>query len=71
MPVYEYSCEVCGTRFEEYLAASTAPPPPCAACGSLAVRRLLSRFATEWKPSIVNWHRVGASWGQKPAKKVF
>ena len=71
MPVYEYRCEACGTRFEEYLPASTAPQPPCAGCGSAAVSRLLSRFATEWKPSIVNWHRLGAGWGEKPAKKVF
>jgi putative FmdB family regulatory protein len=71
MPIYEYRCEACGERFEEYLNASTAPPPPCTACGSDKVERLWSSFGTEWKPSIVNWHRVGSSWGAKPPKKNF
>ena len=71
MPIYEYRCEACKEAFEEYLPASTAPAPPCPACGSTRVDRRWSSFATEWKPSIVNWHRVGASWGAKPPKKNF
>jgi putative FmdB family regulatory protein len=57
VPIYEYRCLQCEERFEELLQAS-ADPPPCRKCGSLEVVRLLSAFATEWKPSIVNWHRV-------------
>lgn len=57
MPIYEYRCESCSARFEE-LVSATAPPPPCPKCGSIEVRRLLSTFATEWRPSIVNWHRM-------------
>ena len=70
MPIYEYRCGRCGERFEEYLAQSTAPAPACPACESPSVERLISGFATEWKPSIVNWHRMG-KWGPKPPKKVF
>jgi putative FmdB family regulatory protein len=70
MPLYEYRCERCSERFEEYLSASTAPAPPCPACKSPNVTRLYSEFATKWRPSMVNWHRLG-SWGQKPPKKVF
>lgn len=71
MPIYEYDCDACHARFEEYLTVSTAPAPPCPECGSETVTRVFSAFATEWKPSIVNWHRVGSSWGAKPPKKVF
>jgi putative FmdB family regulatory protein len=71
MPVYEYRCGACGEQFDEYLSASTAPAPPCPSCGSEEVERLFSSFGTKWRPSIVNWHRVGSSWGAKPPKKNF
>jgi putative FmdB family regulatory protein len=58
MPMYEYRCGSCSERFEELVPASTAQPPPCPACGSPEVTRLLSSFGTRWKPSNVNWHRV-------------
>jgi putative FmdB family regulatory protein len=56
VPIYEYRCLQCEERFEELVR--TPADPPCRKCGSLEVVRLLSVFATEWKPSIVNWHRV-------------
>jgi putative FmdB family regulatory protein len=62
MPIYEYRCENCEERFEEFLAASTAPSPRCPVCGSESVARLFSTFATEWRPSIVNWHRMPGKW---------
>jgi putative FmdB family regulatory protein len=58
VPVYEYRCAKCDTQFEELVRAA-AEPPPCPACGSGKVVRLYSAFGTKWKPSIVNWHRVG------------
>jgi putative FmdB family regulatory protein len=58
VPIYEYRCEECGERFEELVAASTEIAPACPRCGSTSVSRLYSRFATEWKPSNVNWHRL-------------
>jgi putative FmdB family regulatory protein len=57
VPIYEYRCTACGKRFEELVRAD-AGSPQCENCGSEDVERLLSAFATEWKPSIVNWHRV-------------
>jgi putative FmdB family regulatory protein len=62
MPIYEYRCESCATRFEEYLSTSTKPSPPCPACGSEGVERLMSGISLEWLPSDVNWHRAGSSW---------
>lgn len=41
MPMYEYQCCPCGHRFEELVGASQAAPP-CPACGSKDVARILS-----------------------------
>jgi putative FmdB family regulatory protein len=62
MPLYEYRCDACEERFEEYLATSTKPAPPCPTCGHGKVTRLWSRINTEWLPSEVAWDRVGRSW---------
>jgi putative FmdB family regulatory protein len=62
MPIYEYRCESCSTKFEEYLSTSDKPAPPCPNCGGDKVKRLLSTIYTEWLPSSVAWDRVGRSW---------
>jgi len=59
MPIYEYRCEKCQERFEEYLSSSDKPAPSCPKCGSADVTRLMSRISTEWLPSDVAWDRVG------------
>jgi len=59
VPIYEYRCAECEERFEELLSAAAAAAPRCPRCNSEDVVRLFSPFATEWKPSIVNWQRVG------------
>ena len=41
MPIYEFECEECGVYFEELVAAGTAVAP-CAECGSVRTRRLIS-----------------------------
>jgi putative FmdB family regulatory protein len=41
MPIYEFECEECGSRFDELVSAEAAPPP-CPACASLRIRRLIS-----------------------------
>ncbi len=58
MPIYEYRCAECEEQFDELVSAAAAAPR-CPRCDSEQVVRLFSAFATEWKPSIVNWHRVG------------
>jgi putative FmdB family regulatory protein len=62
MPVYEYRCDACETRFEELLSTSTKPAPSCPKCGHEKVTRVLSQINTEWQPSDVAWDRVGRSW---------
>jgi putative FmdB family regulatory protein len=47
MPIYEYQCDGCHRRVSLLiLRPSTAPPPTCPRCGSTALQRLMSRFAT-------------------------
>lgn len=70
MSAYEYRCSRCNTEFEEYLAESNAPTPSCPDCRSGSAERRYSTFGTKWRPSFINWHRMG-KWGAKPPKKVF
>ena len=58
VPIYEFSCKTCAERFEELVSASAAEEVACPGCGSSEVERVFSTFATEWKPSNVNWHRL-------------
>ncbi len=44
MPVYEFECEDCATRFEELTAVGTESLA-CPACGSRRTRRLFSRVS--------------------------
>lgn len=44
MPIYEFECEKCGTRFEE-LVPSEAAEVACPSCGSRRARRLMSEVA--------------------------
>ncbi|MGN6557790.1 MAG: FmdB family zinc ribbon protein [Solirubrobacterales bacterium] len=43
MPIFEFKCEECGTRFEELLAAEASVP--CPQCSSERTRRLYSEVA--------------------------
>jgi putative FmdB family regulatory protein len=43
MPVYDYACDECGTRFEQRRPISQADDLlPCPECASLMVERLLT-----------------------------
>jgi putative FmdB family regulatory protein len=47
VPIYEYDCHDCRRRVSLLvMAPSTAPAPRCPRCGSAALSRLMSRFAT-------------------------
>jgi putative FmdB family regulatory protein len=43
MPLYEYECKACGSRFEALVRNDA--PPPCPDCQSRNLERLLSMFA--------------------------
>ena len=50
MPLYEYECYLCGTRFERIQHVDSEPVKVCPACGG-AVRRLLGTPALQFKGS--------------------
>lgn len=50
MPLYEYQCDVCASRFERIQKFSDPPVDVCPGCGG-AVRKLLSSPAIQFKGS--------------------
>jgi len=50
MPLYEYQCEACATRFEKIQKFSDPPVETCPSCGG-AVRKLISSPAIQFKGS--------------------
>src|SRR5215510_15786864 len=51
MPLYEYECEACGSRFEKIQKFSDPPADVCAKCGKGPVHKLLSSPAIQFKGS--------------------
>lgn len=46
MPIYEYHCDDCDTRFEALVMGSTPEPGQCA-CGSESIEKVYSTFAAQ------------------------
>lgn len=44
MPIYEYHCRQCGSRFD-FLVLSSTPPPACPSCSSEDLEKLMSASA--------------------------
>ena len=51
MPLYEYQCEACATRFERIQKFSDPPIETCPNCGKGPVKKLLSSPAIQFKGS--------------------
>ena len=45
MPLYEYKCQNCGRQLEILRTLSDTSSPPCSACGSENLIRLVSRVS--------------------------
>ena len=45
MPTYEYVCEACGHRFENFQSMSSAPIKQCPQCKKKKVKRLIGTGA--------------------------
>jgi len=60
MPIYEYRCKSCDTRFEALRSRAQADtqPAPCPECQSAATMRLLSVFSAHVPGSKEN--EIGA-----------
>ena len=42
MPIYEYACDACGHRFEQWQKITAGPVTECPACHASRVERLIS-----------------------------
>jgi putative FmdB family regulatory protein len=51
MPLYEYQCESCHSRFERIQKFSDPPVDVCPTCGKGTVKKLLSSPAIQFKGS--------------------
>ena len=48
MPIFEYACEECGTKFERLtLRLQLVVPTPCPQCGSTQTTKVFSTFSTQ------------------------
>ncbi len=47
MPLFEFECKKCGTRFEKLIFASDKDKITCPKCGSEETKKLLSFFAAK------------------------
>ncbi|NLH17102.1 MAG: zinc ribbon domain-containing protein [Phycisphaerae bacterium] len=45
MPTYEYACQQCGHRFEEFQSITAKPIKKCPECGKTSLQRLLGTGA--------------------------
>ena len=46
MPIFEYRCENCGSKFEKIVWSSSKEEITCPNCGSVNTKRQFSTFAT-------------------------
>ena len=63
MPLYEYQCDACGSRFEVIQKFSDPPVDACTSCGG-SVKKLLSSPAIQFKGSgwyITDYARKGST----------
>lgn len=44
MPIYEYTCQECGTDFEELVNINARDNPPCPSCDSHKTEKKMSVF---------------------------
>jgi putative FmdB family regulatory protein len=62
LPLYEYQCEACGSRFERIQKYSDPPIAVCPSCGG-SVRKLISSPAFQFKGTgwyVTDYARAGS-----------
>ena len=71
MPLYEFECEACKTRFERIQKFTDANPDACPTCGKGPVRKLPSSPAIQFKGSgfyITDYAKKSSSEGSSGSK---
>lgn len=66
MPTYHFTCDACGTSFEEQLPMGSAVPP-CASCKSMNVRKIIKAPMVHFKGS--GFYKTDSKGVTKPAPK--
>ncbi len=69
MPIYEYRCQACGTRFTQFfrtMGAAERAQVACPSCGAREVRRLISRVAVVSEGAVSSAEEEAASESEKP-----
>ena len=51
MPIFEYLCDDCGTKFEKLVRNGASKEAPCPSCGQSRVTTQLSTFAAHARGS--------------------
>jgi putative FmdB family regulatory protein len=71
MPIYEYECSNCGTRFDKMQPITSDPVKVCPNCGAEQVRRIIQPVGVIFKGSgwYINDNRKSSSDGPAPATK--
>ena len=73
MPLYEYQCDACGTRFELIRRFSDPPLTTCPNCGEEKVRKLVSSPAFQFKGSgwyVTDYAKKSGEGGSTPGAKT-
>ena len=65
MPIYDYKCNACGTRFQKVQKITDDTVPLCKSCGSSDTEKLISPSAFVLKGS--GWYLTDYSNKNKPA----
>lgn len=47
MPIYEYTCDACRTRFEFFARTLKERPEACPSCGGASLTKAFSTFAAK------------------------
>ena len=61
MPIYEYRCQSCQTRFSVFFRSfSETHDPVCTHCGGVDPTRLISQvtFITKWNDGLPSWETM-------------
>ncbi|MFT6142674.1 MAG: putative FmdB family regulatory protein [Myxococcota bacterium] len=66
MPLYEYVCESCSSRFEKLMRLSD-PKPECPECGAVDVKKQVSAASFSLKGG--GWYKDGYSGPSNTAAK--
>ena len=67
MPIFEYSCQDCGNKFEKLVRNSDPAAPACPTCGTNHVSKELSTFAAHSNGSNAQPLRMAGGGGGCPA----